>query len=47
MTLTGPLTSSQRDWLRVRSYLTEHRYDLAVRAAEDYPAAQRVAGTRC
>ncbi|MFY9934490.1 MAG: hypothetical protein WAK82_41435 [Streptosporangiaceae bacterium] len=45
MTLTGPLTSSQRDWLRVRSYLTEHRYDLAVRAAEDYPAAQRVAGT--
>ena len=45
MTVTGPLTSSQRDWLRVRSYLTEHRYDLAVRAAEDYPAALRVAGT--
>jgi hypothetical protein len=45
MTLTGPLTSSQRDWLRVRSYLTEHRYDLALRAAEDYPAGRRVAGT--
>ena len=45
MTLTGPLTSSQRDWLRVRSYLTEHRYDLAVRAAEDYPDALRAAGT--
>ncbi len=45
MTLTGPLTSSQRDWLRVRSYLSEHRYDLALRAAEEYPAAQRVAGT--
>ena len=45
MTLTGPLTSSQRDWLRVRSYLTEHRYELARQAAEDYPAAQRVAGT--
>jgi hypothetical protein len=39
------LTASERDWLRVRSYLTEHRHDLAVRAAADYPADRRVAGT--
>ena len=38
-------TASERDWLAVRSYLTEHRYDLAVDAAEDYPPARRVAGT--
>jgi hypothetical protein len=38
-------TSSERDWLAVRSYLTEHRYDLAVDAAEDYPPDRRVAGT--
>jgi hypothetical protein len=40
-----PLTPGERDWLRVRSYLLEHRYDLAVRAADDHPAAARVAGT--
>jgi hypothetical protein len=39
------LTSSERDWLRVRSYLTEHRHELAVRAADGYPAGARVAGT--
>ena len=39
------LTASQRDWLRVRSYLQEHRYGLAVDAAGDYPADRRVAGT--
>ena len=42
---TRSLTASQRDWLRVRSYLQEHRYDLAVDAAGDYPADRRVAGT--
>jgi hypothetical protein len=41
----GALTASQRDWLRVRSYLQEHRHDLAVDAAEDYPADRRIAGT--
>jgi hypothetical protein len=40
-----PLTLSERDWLTVRSYLTEHRHDLAVDAAEDFPPASRVAGT--
>ncbi len=40
-----PLTASQRDWLRVRSYLSEHRHGLAVDAAGDYPADRRVAGT--
>ena len=39
------LTTSERDWLTVRSYLTEHRHDLAVAAAEDYPPDRRVAGT--
>ena len=39
------LTSSERDWLEVRSYLQEHRYDLAVRAAGEFPAAARMAGT--
>jgi hypothetical protein len=39
------LTPSQSDWLRVRSYLQEHRHDLAVAAAAGYPAGRRVAGT--
>jgi hypothetical protein len=39
------LTPSERDWLTVRSYLTEHRYELAVDAAEGYPPGRRVAGT--
>jgi hypothetical protein len=45
MAAGGTLTASERGWLRVRSYLTEHRYDLAVRAAAGYPDAARVAGT--
>jgi hypothetical protein len=39
------LTASQNDWLRVRSYLQEHRHALAVDAAGDYPAEPRMAGT--
>jgi hypothetical protein len=39
------LTASEREWLRVRSYLQEHRHDLAVEAAGDYPRDSRVAGT--
>ena len=39
------LTASQADWLRVRSYLQEHRHALAVGAAGDYPAERRMAGT--
>ena len=45
MPATGSLTASQRDWLRVRSYLTERRHRLAVEAAGDYPADRLVAGT--
>ena len=45
MPATRSLTSSQRDWLRVRSYLCEHRHALAVDAAGDYPADRRMAGT--
>jgi hypothetical protein len=39
------LTPSERAWLTVRSYLVEHRYDLAVAAAEDYPPDRRMADT--
>ena len=39
------LTTSQADWLRVRSYLQEHRHALAVDAAGDYPDERRMAGT--
>ena len=39
------LTASQAEWLRVRSYLQEHRHALAVDAAGDYPAERRMAGT--
>jgi hypothetical protein len=39
------LTPSERDWLTVRSYLIEHRYDLGVDAAGDYPPGRRLAGT--
>jgi hypothetical protein len=47
--VSGPsartLTPSERDWLTVRSYLIEHRYDLGVDAAADYAPAWRLAGT--
>jgi hypothetical protein len=39
------LTASERDWLRVRSYLQEHRYALTGEAAGGYPPGARVAGT--
>jgi hypothetical protein len=39
------LTSGQRDWLRVRSYLLRQRYELAVEAADEYPAGGKIAGT--
>ena len=41
----GTLTTSERDWLTVRSYLAGHRYDLAADAAADYPPDRRMAGT--
>jgi hypothetical protein len=45
MTSAGPLTSDQRDWLRVRSYLLQQRFDLALEAADEYPAGSKIAGT--
>lgn len=39
------LTASQQDWLRVRRYLTDHRYVLAQSAAGEYPEAYQVTGT--
>ena len=41
----GQLTSGQRDWLRVRSYLLQRRYELALEAADGYPAGSKIAGT--
>jgi hypothetical protein len=45
MPASRTLTASEREWLRVRSYLQEHRYDLAVQAAEQYPRDRTIAGT--
>jgi hypothetical protein len=45
MTMAGRLTSGQRDWLQVRAYLQEYRYQLSLDAAADYPADRRLAGT--
>jgi hypothetical protein len=39
------MTPSERDWLRVRSYLAEHRHELSAAAAGGYPSGARVAGT--
>jgi hypothetical protein len=39
------LSSSQEQWLRVRGHLLEHRYDLAVKAAEEYPQIPKVEDT--
>ena len=39
------LTGSEREWLRVRGYLREHRYDLSVTAADLYPELPRVGRT--
>ena len=43
--MTPSRTASQAEWLRVRSYLQEHRHALAVDSAGDYPAERRMAGT--
>jgi hypothetical protein len=39
------VTPGQREWLRVNGYLRANRYELAVRAADEYPPQARVAGT--
>jgi len=39
------LTPSEREWLEVRSYLQDHRHDLAARAVEQFPVSARIAGT--
>lgn len=38
-------TASEREWLRVYGHLQDNRYELAVRAAGEYPEESRVAGT--
>src|SRR5579863_5812118 len=42
--VTAP-TSSEERWLRVHAFLSRDRYELANRAARDYPPELRVAGT--
>ncbi|MGH3911068.1 MAG: helix-turn-helix domain-containing protein, partial [Pseudonocardiaceae bacterium] len=39
------LTESQREWLRVREYLRQRRYDLGQAAAQEYPDLPKVEGT--
>ena len=43
--MAGRLTAGQRDWLRVRAYLQQHRHQLSLDAAAGYPADRRIAGT--
>lgn len=38
-------TGAEKEWLRINAYLQANRYELAVRAADRYPAGARVAGT--
>lgn len=44
-TLTRQLTGSEQQWLRVRNHLRDHRYELAVWAAREYPESAAVEGT--
>jgi hypothetical protein len=44
-TLTRQLTDSEQQWLRIRNYLRDHRYKLAVCAAREYPESATVEGT--
>lgn len=39
------LTASQREWLRVREYLGQYRYELGQAAARMYPGMLRVDGS--
>jgi hypothetical protein len=41
----GELTPGQRDWLRVRSYLQQHRHELTLAAAGEQPLRSTLAGT--
>ncbi|ONH56922.1 transcriptional regulator [Frankia sp. CcI49] len=38
-------TAGEREWARVRGELRRRRFELALTAAQEYPAASRVAGT--
>jgi hypothetical protein len=43
--LTRQLTGSEQQWLRVRNHLRDHRHELAVCAAREYPESAAVEGT--
>jgi hypothetical protein len=45
MPASRTLTASEREWLHVRSYLQDYRYDLGVDAASEYPRVAKLAGT--
>ncbi len=40
MTAARALTESEYEWLRIRSYLLRHRYELAIQAGDGYPDKQ-------
>jgi hypothetical protein len=42
----GAVRRSQQEWLRARAYLNQHRHELGHAAAELYPRAWQVAGTK-
>lgn len=44
-TLSRQLSDSEQRWLRVRGHFRDHRYELAVSAAGDYPESAAVEGT--
>lgn len=44
-TRSRTLTDSEQAWVRTRTYLREHRNELDLAAAEEYPHLERVAGT--
>jgi hypothetical protein len=43
--LTSQLTDSEQQWLRIRNHLRDHRYELAVCAAREYPESAAVERT--
>jgi hypothetical protein len=44
-TLTSQLTGSEQQWLRIRNHLRDHRHELAVCAAREYPESAAVEKT--
>jgi hypothetical protein len=43
--LIRQLTGSEQQWLRIRNHLRDHRHELAICAAREYPESATVEGT--